>query len=150
MEVWVYDRSGPYAPTRFDIHDEPAGYTMMDEEELGLDTCMKRDVDDHFVNIERDDTGKLTKICLEPNPITRQRAIVCCGTSCFVTKTPGFKDHDCVTKFSWTSARRRPEADLLKLAQQRIVKGVANLVGHLRITIIEEMRSGLTFGTPYF
>lgn len=45
MEVWVFDRSGCYSPGPFDIHQEPerfvrviAGYTMMDEDELGLDT----------------------------------------------------------------------------------------------------------------
>ncbi|RMZ89596.1 hypothetical protein DV736_g3180, partial [Chaetothyriales sp. CBS 134916] len=156
MEAWVFDRSGPYSPGPFDIHDEPerfiqviAGYCMMNEEELGLDTFTERDVDGCFVTLEQDGAESPTKMRLEPLPITHQRAIVCRGTSCFLTRTPGSKGHDCVTKFSWTSDRRRPEADLLRLARQRGVKGIANLIAHRRITDIAELRSGLTFGEPY-
>ncbi|KAH8755101.1 kinase-like domain-containing protein, partial [Diaporthe sp. PMI_573] len=49
----------------------------------------------------------------------------------------------------WTSDRRRPEVDLLRVAHERGVEGIANLVGHRRITSVAEMRSGLTFGEPY-
>ncbi|KAH8753809.1 FunK1 protein kinase, partial [Diaporthe sp. PMI_573] len=156
MEVWIFDRSGLYSPGPFDIHDEPerfiqviTGYTMMNEEELGLDTFTERDVDGRFVTLEQDSTTNPTKLRLEPQPITHQRAIVCRGTSCYLTKTPGSKDHDCVTKFSWTSDRRRPEVDLLRVAHERGVEGIANLVGYRRITSVAEMRSGLTFGEPY-
>lgn len=45
MELWVFDRSGPYSSGEFDIHKEPykficaiAGYLMMNNDELGLDT----------------------------------------------------------------------------------------------------------------
>lgn len=93
MEVWIFDRSGPYSPDLFDIHDEPerfiqvvTGYTMMNDEELGLDTFTERDVDGCFVALEQDSTWNLTKLRLEPHPITHQRAIVCRGTSCFLTK----------------------------------------------------------------
>ena len=43
IELWVFDRSGPYSSGESDIHEEPkkfiraiAGYAMMDDEELGL------------------------------------------------------------------------------------------------------------------
>ena len=156
MEVWVFNRSGPYSSGPFDIHDEPerfiqviTRYSMMNKEELGLDTFMKWDINDYFVTLKQDGADSPTKMRLESDPIAHQRAIVCCGTSCFLTKAPGSNGHDCVTKFSWTSHRRRPEADLLRLARQRGVKGIANLVAHHRITDVAEWRSGLTFGEPY-
>ncbi|KEF50785.1 uncharacterized protein A1O9_13163, partial [Exophiala aquamarina CBS 119918] len=156
MEAWVFDRSGPYSPGPFDIHDEPerfiqviAGYSMMNEEEQGLDTFMERDIDGYFVTLEQDGAESPTKMRLEPHPITRQRAIVCRGTSCFLTRTAGSEGYDCVTKFSWTSDRRRREADLLRLARQRGVKGLARLVAHRRITDVAELRCELTFGDPY-
>lgn len=147
MEVWIFDRSGPYSPGPFDIHDEPerfiqviAGYSMMNEEELGLDTFMERDVDGCFVTLDRNGAESPTKMLLEPRLVTHRRAIVCRGTSCFLTNAPRSKGHDCVTKFSWTSDRRRPEANLLRLARQRGVKGIANLVAHRRITDVAEFR----------
>ncbi|KAH8753314.1 FunK1 protein kinase [Diaporthe sp. PMI_573] len=156
MEVWVFDRSGCYSPGAFDIHEEPerfiqviAGYTMMNEEELGLDICTEQDEDGRFIHIEQDGPGGRKRLRLDSNPITRQRAIVCRGTSCYLTKPSESADWDYVAKFSWTSDRRKPEADLLRLAHERGVEGIAKVIGHRCITGINEMRSGLTFKKPY-
>ena len=53
MRLWVFDRSGPYNSEKFDIHQEPerfvkvlAGYAMMSDAELGLNTFIKRDGND--------------------------------------------------------------------------------------------------------
>ena len=156
MQAWVFDRSGPYSSTAFDIHEEPerfirmiAAYVMMSDEELGLDTFIERDDGDRFITVMEDATGKERRLQLEPVPIAHQRAIVCRGTSCFRARTPSSKDLQYVAKFSWVSDKRRPEADLLRLARERGVKGVAKLFGHHRITSIADMREGLTFGKPY-
>ena len=74
---------------------------------------------------------------------------MCRGTSCFRAKTPSSKNFQYVAKFSWVSDKRRPEADLLRLARERGVEGVARLFGHHQITSIAEVREGLTFGKPY-
>ncbi|PHH74487.1 hypothetical protein CDD82_4907 [Ophiocordyceps australis] len=159
MEVWVFDRSGCYSPGAFNIDEEPrrfiqviAGYTMMSDEEMGLDTFIERDTTESpTILIEQDEAldkdGK--RLRLTAHPFTRQRAIVCRGTACFLTKPPESENWDYVTKFSWTSDQRKPEADLLRLARERGVRGIAELVGHHRITSINEMRSGLTFSKPY-
>lgn len=151
MELWVFDRSGPYSSGEFDIHREPeqfiqaiAGYAMMSDDELGLDTFIKRDGEDRFITITEDVTGEEKRLQLERDPIVIQRAIVCRGTNCYRTK-----DSEHVVKFSWTSDKRPPEAAHLRLARKRGVKGVARLLGHHRITSIEEMRDGLTFPAPY-
>lgn len=156
MQAWVFDRSGPYSSTAFDIHEKPecfirmiAAYVMMSDEELGLDTFIERDDGDRFITVMEDATGKERRLQLEPFPIAHQRAIVCRGTSCFRAKTSGSKDFQYVAKFSWVSDKRRPEADVLKLARERGVEGVAKLFGHHRITSIADMREGLTFGKPY-
>lgn len=156
MEAGILDRSGPYSPGSFDIHENPerfiqviAGYSMVNEEELGLDTFMGREVDGCFVTLEQDDTKSQITVRLDPCSIAHQRAIVCRGASCFLTKTPGSKFDNCVTKFSWTSDQRQPEADLLRAARQKGVKGIANLIAYKRITEIAELRSGLSFGRPH-
>ncbi|KJZ68312.1 hypothetical protein HIM_12297 [Hirsutella minnesotensis 3608] len=156
MEVWMFDRSGCYSPGAFNIHEKPerfiqviAGYTMMNDEELGLDIFTEHDGDGPSIHIEQDEASGKKRLRLESQAFTRQRAIVCRGTSCYLTKPPESEDWSYVAKFSWTSDRRKPEADLLRLARQRGVEGIARLIGHQRITSINEMRSGLSFTKPY-
>ena len=117
---------------------------MMSDEELGLDTFIERNDGDLFITITEDATGKKKRFRLERASLAVQRAIVCWGTTCHRTK-----DLEDVAKFSWTSAKRPPEADLLSLAHQKGVIGVARLLGYRRITSIKEIRSGLTFPAPH-
>ncbi|KAA6409210.1 MAG: hypothetical protein FRX48_06763 [Lasallia pustulata] len=165
MELWVFDRSGPYSSGEFNIHKESeqfiraiAAYAMMSDEELGLDTFAEWDGEDRFITITEDATGKERRLQLESHLmgcrclcrsclcviIDYQRAIVCRGTSCFRASIPSSEDPRYVVKFSWTSDKRRPEADL-RLARERGVEGFVKLFGDHRITSIADMRKGLTF-----
>ncbi|OJD22162.1 hypothetical protein ACJ73_06496 [Blastomyces percursus] len=52
MEAWVFDRSGTYSSGVIDVYEDSrrffqvlVGYTMMSDEELGLDTFITRDED---------------------------------------------------------------------------------------------------------
>ena len=151
MELWVFDRSGPYSSGEFDINEEPekfiraiAGYVMMDDEELGLDTFAELDHTGRFIAISKDATGKENRMQLDEAPFVKQRAVVCRGTTCFRSS-----DKANVVKFSWTSDKRPPEADHLRLAREKGVEGIAKLIGYQRITSISELRSGLTFPSPH-
>ncbi|KAL1977857.1 hypothetical protein VTN31DRAFT_716 [Thermomyces dupontii] len=154
MTTWVFDRSGCYSPDSFDIHKQPerfirviAGYTMMDEEQLGLDIFIERDGDRQFVRVKHE--GKEVRLELQSNPLICQRAIVSRGTVCFLSRKEVSEDWEYVTKFSWTSDRRQPESTLLQRANQKGVEGIARLEGHCSIVSISDMRSGMTFTTPY-
>ena len=151
MELWVFDRSGPYSSGPFDIHKEPekfiraiAGYAMMSDKELGFDTFIEKGDKGQFITIDKDAAGQERKIQLENNPFVVQPAIVCRGTNCWRTH-----DGANVAKFSWTSDKRAPEAELLQLARERGVKGIAQLVGYQHIVSIDELRNGLTFPSPH-
>ena len=151
MELWVFDRSGPYSSGPFDIHDEPekfirvlVGYTLMSDDELGLDSFIKYEGQDKYITIQEDTTGKDVKIQLEQQPMVKHRAIVCRGTTCYRSK-----DGKKVVKLSWPSNLRPPEADHLRRARDSGVTGVATLFGHHDITSVEEMRGGLTFPSPH-
>ncbi|PHH88324.1 hypothetical protein CDD83_7692 [Cordyceps sp. RAO-2017] len=122
---------------------------MMNDEELGLDTFTEQNGNGPSIQIEQDGTSGRKRLPLESQPFTRQRAIVCRGTSCYLTKPPDSEDWSYVAKFSWTSDRRKPEADLLRLARQKGAEGIAELIGHRRMTSLNEMRSGLKFTNPY-
>ncbi|EEQ89759.2 hypothetical protein RJZ56_001748 [Blastomyces dermatitidis] len=158
MELWVTDRSGPYSSGPFDIRRDPKrfframiGYTLMSDEELGLDVFTTLHDDGcRTVSISDADSGR-KQLRLQPKPIAVQSAVVCRGTCCFLANRPGIpnSDGESVVKFSWMSARRRPEVDLLRLAHQRGVKGVAKVIGQGTVTSIAELRDGLSFGEPY-
>ncbi|KAH0492118.1 hypothetical protein TgHK011_007084 [Trichoderma gracile] len=159
MENWIYDRSGPYSGAVFDIHDQPekfiqvmCGYLMMSDEEFGLDTFITQKDQRLFVTmpVEPRTNRRKRKLELDAKPIALQRAIVCRGTTCFRARDVGSTELDTVVKFSWTSSKRPPEADLLTKAHECGVKGLARLVGYCEeVTSISKLREGLVFGTPY-
>ena len=72
--------------------------------------------------ITEDATEEEIILPLKPDLIAYQRAIVRRGSSCFLTVTSGLKDPQYVVKLSWTSDKRPPEADLLRLAHERGVR----------------------------
>lgn len=72
----MFDRSGPYSSTVFDIYKDPerfirtiAVYVIISDEELGLNTFIKRDNGDQFITIVEDATVKERRLQLEPVPI---------------------------------------------------------------------------------
>ena len=145
MQLWVFDRSGAYSSDSFDILQQPdrfiraiTGYALMTDEELGLDTFIKRDGQHPSVTVADAITGEQVTLKLEESPFIIQRAIVSRGTFCYRTA-----DQQHVVKFSWRSDKRRPEADHLKRSQG--VKGIAKLVGSSDVTSVTDWRSGLIF-----
>ncbi|KAM0415913.1 hypothetical protein ACHAPT_013124 [Fusarium lateritium] len=144
MELWIFDRSGPYSSGTFDIHEKPrnfaralVGYATMSDDEMGLDTFIEREATHRHVTLDGTG-GKETRMQLV-KAMVRQHAIVCRGTTCYETKD----GH--VAKFSWASDKRKLEVEQLKLAEERGVEGVARAVAHRQITTIADLREGLEF-----
>lgn len=80
----MFDRSGPSSSGEFDIHKEPkkfisaiVSYSMMNNDELGLDTFIEQKGEDQFVTITDSISGEKKELQLERNPFVKQRAIVC-------------------------------------------------------------------------
>ncbi|KAG6149295.1 hypothetical protein E4U37_006907 [Claviceps purpurea] len=159
LRAWVFDRSGAYSGTKFNIHEDPerffrmlCGYVMMSDDELGLDTFTQlkdgKMVVTLPVNINK---PELTELELRPEPIANQRAIVCRATTCFLAKpsdAPKEAKWDRVVKFSWASSMRSPEAELLNQAEERNIKGIARVVGYQeRIASIGSLRANLQFSS---
>ncbi|KUI69342.1 hypothetical protein VM1G_05061 [Cytospora mali] len=148
MELHVFDRSGTFCAEPFDLYQAPelfirviVGYCAMDDNELGLDTFVKRDGANDVVTITNQVSGKPQTLRLETQPIFRLPAIVGRNTSCYP-----ILDNKGVVKFSWVPDRRSPtEAELLMMANERGVKGIPRLIGYSRVTSTGELRSSLTF-----
>ncbi|KAL6859357.1 hypothetical protein J3F83DRAFT_768986 [Trichoderma novae-zelandiae] len=155
MELWVFDRSGCYSPGAFDIHKHPkrfvqvlAGYIMMSEDDLGLDTFMQLDGGSRFINI-REQGGEVKMLHLFPHLFDHRQALVSRATTCLLAMHPDSNGYELVAKFSWPSSKQRNEGDVLTVAQQRGVEGIVKLAGHCEITTINDMRKGMTFGKRY-
>lgn len=145
MELWIFDRSGPYSSGEFDIHHEPkklalalVAYATMGDYAMGLDSSVEWKKGHRYITAE-DVEGKDKRVELN-DLLVRQRAVVCRGTTCFSTRQG-------VAKFSWHSSKRPSEVKHLKLAQARGVEGVATLVAHRKITSIDDLRAGLEFSS---
>ncbi|KAI0191791.1 serine/threonine-protein kinase Sgk2 [Xylaria flabelliformis] len=150
MELWIFDRSGPYSSGIFDIHEEPdkfarafIGYATMDNNIMGMDTFIQRRNGDSCIVLD-DGTGHNIKLWFE-TAIIRQEAIVCRGTTCYETQ------NNSVAKFSWAPDRRerKSEIEQLQLAAASNVQGIAKVVAYYQITTTKEMREGLVFPKPH-
>ncbi|KAG0131312.1 hypothetical protein HOY82DRAFT_578732 [Tuber indicum] len=137
MQVWVFNRSGPYNSEKFDIHKELerfvkvlAGYALMSDAELGLNTFIKLDGNGKYI-VTRD-----VRISLEDKPIASTKAI-----------RPGSTDSEYVVKFAWPSDNTQREGELLKLAKEIGVTGIAITIdGHP--DTISYLRRAIKFGLP--
>jgi hypothetical protein len=153
VELWVFDRSGLYSCQEFDIHEDPrrfirvmASYTMMSDEELGMDTYIQEDDDGKYIMFKGEAWRRRERLYLEREPIASQRAIVCRGTTCYRAKKKRSKEWEFVVKFSWRAAERPAEGKLLEMAKENKVWGVAEVIGHLDLQAINDVRQGMTLG----
>lgn len=155
MRLWMFDRSGPYSSEKFDIHREPerfvkviAGYALMSDAELGLNTFIKHDENGRYI------VAQYERIFLEDKPIASTKAIVCRGTTCYRGRGSNSTEWGYVVKFAWPSDKRQREGALLKLAKDRRVTGIAEWFSHEKISIdgdpdtIAHLRRDMQFGTP--
>ncbi|KAI9784438.1 MAG: hypothetical protein M1839_002094 [Geoglossum umbratile] len=156
VEMWVYDRSGPYSSAKFSLHEDSghfvkilASFTMMSDEDLGLDTYIQVDAHGPFIMLKQEGKGKEVKLRLYPDPIvTAGISIVSRGTTCYRAKTQSCQDWDFVAKFSWRPDATDKEDKLLRLAEERGVWGVSRLVALQTITSTKNLRRGLVLGKP--
>ncbi|TAQ84872.1 hypothetical protein B7494_g6812 [Chlorociboria aeruginascens] len=152
MRLWLFDRSGAYSSDKFNIHIEPerfvrviAGYALMTDAELGLNTFINRDGNGRYI-VTQD-----MRIYLEDKPIASQKAVVSRGTACYRGRQHGTTEWKYVVKFAWPSGKRHQEGRLLKLAKERGVIGIAQWVHDEEVFIdgvadtIANLRDGLEF-----
>jgi Fungal protein kinase len=155
VELWVFDRSGFYSGEKFDIHKNPqrfiqvmAGYTMMSDEDLGMNTYIKEDEVGKYVMFKGEDTTEEEKLYLQRRPLAFHGSIMCRGTVCYRAKKLDSERWQFVVKFSWRMDRAPEEGNLLRLAKERHVWGVAGLFYHKDLESIVDMRRGMQFGEP--
>jgi hypothetical protein len=144
LELWVFDRSGAYSSEKLDLAQRPAllvqtlaGYTMMRDEESGLNTFVKRlgPGSDSYVTFDQGD-----KLYLRPELIAAPGYIVGLGTTCYAASVSTTGEPDIVIKFSWRADGTHAELRLLERARERNVWGVIRLLGDQDLVSIADLR----------
>ncbi|CCU75438.1 serine/threonine-protein kinase Sgk2 [Blumeria hordei DH14] len=145
LQLWVYDRSGPYSCSYIDIGKSPktlvhvlVTYMLMNDDELGLDPKVKYEGEDMIVHLQVPGSKELRKFTLDPVPISQQKAYLCRGTTCYRAR-----DLSCVVKFSWRNCDGHSEIELLEMADN--ISGMAQILGSLSLVKISKLRDGLRF-----
>ncbi|CAD6500914.1 BgTH12-06618 [Blumeria graminis f. sp. triticale] len=143
LQLWVFDRSGPYSTGFIDIGENPevfvyviTAYMMMSDEELGIDTSVRHERGQTIITVTDANTQEPRTLILEAEPFFAQRAIVSRGTACYRAL-----DGTYVVKISWRAVDRLSEVNLLM--QARDVRGVARLIDSRDDSKISELRKGL-------
>ncbi|CCU78912.1 serine/threonine-protein kinase Sgk2 [Blumeria hordei DH14] len=144
---WIIDRSGAYSSSEINVINDQeklvralSAYTIMSDEELGLDTTICRHDGRTFVKIRPDDLAPERWVEINPEPVTQPETVLSRGNLCFQTMNMKY-----LIKFSWGSGAEQSEIDFLKDA--RAVKGVVDLEWAERIYQVETHRKGLDFST---
>lgn len=151
VTLWVFDRAGAYSCVPFHIRTEPrrflvavAGYAMMSDEELGVDTFIQNDREGKYIML----TSKDDSICERLNLRERVRShpgVVYSGPTCYRAERTGPDAGQVVVKFTWRTEAESPEEDILRKIAERKVWGVVQLFGNQDITSICDLHAGLSF-----
>ncbi|CAD6506424.1 BgTH12-07350, partial [Blumeria graminis f. sp. triticale] len=131
LQLWVYDRSGPYSCSYIDIGKSP-------EKLVHVLPNVKYEGEDMIVHLEVPGSKDIRKFTLDPNPISQQKAYLCRGTSCYKDRTLS-----CVVKFSWRICDGLSEIELLEMADN--IPGMAKILGSANLVKISQLREGLLF-----
>ncbi|KAA8895049.1 hypothetical protein FN846DRAFT_971420 [Sphaerosporella brunnea] len=129
MRCWIWTRSGGIASRRIRLDKTDdlrlfwrifCSYLQMTPQQLGYigEPSSSQTVGKQNFDVDWDDL------------IDRDRAIVSRGTTVWGVRTPEGEAMPLVLKESWRYAERRHEGDLLELARQHNVQGIARHVAH--------------------
>jgi len=155
LELWVFDRSGAFSSGGIDLKEAPyllvqtlTTYTMMNNNELGLNEFMKYDTGQgSYTHVTFD---SLDTFYLRPDPIAAPDYIVGPGTACYTASTSKTRDPSVVIKFSWRKDEEYIELKVLERISQRNVQGVVRLVAARdHLSSIADLRRGLHFPRPF-
>lgn len=157
METWTFDRAGAYSGESFDITKEPhrlrnilAGYMVMKDDELGLNSFLQQDDQGVFVELEDSiPSGGRTRLSVDKDAFVKQDCLIGPGTTCFKAQVPGTSGPKLVVKLCWSEGEGSMERRHLQFANDRDVWGIIRLQGYHDLGDIAHLRQGLRFGQPY-
>ncbi|VDB83524.1 Bgt-20087-2 [Blumeria graminis f. sp. tritici] len=148
IEFWLIDRTGAYSSGFISIENNEqvlvraiCSYLLMSDEEVGLDTTIRKVDGRSIITIDDGEPGLTREIEINPKPIIRSQKLTSCGTTCYRSVDEKF-----LVKYSWHRVHGKSEIDLLKEALQ--VNGVINLVASETIHKLSDVWEDLSAFIP--
>ncbi|CCU76519.1 serine/threonine protein kinase domain protein [Blumeria hordei DH14] len=145
LQLWVFDRSGPYCESIIDVGKSQkklvhvlAAYMLMSDKEHGIDPNIRYEGEKMIIKMEVPGSVELREFVLDFKPLVFQSALVSRGTTVYSSVEKSF-----VVKFSWNICGGTSEVDLLQIAKD--VVGMAMLEGWRDLVPISTLRKGLKF-----
>ena len=140
MRLWHFDRLGNSASHSFNLNEDGyrfvyvmLGYSVMDNEQLGLDPTICRLDGNGFVEIVRNSQSErliLTKV------LRKQAVIVGRATTCWQAYREGdARKQPLIVKDSWQYLERPEEGKLIKEATEAGVKHIARYYHHETVQV---------------
>ncbi|CAD6499393.1 BgTH12-03510 [Blumeria graminis f. sp. triticale] len=131
LQLWVFDRSGPYCESIIDVGKS--------QKKLhGIDPNIRYDGDKIIIKMKVPGSVEMREFVLDSKPLVIQSALVSRGTTVYSSVEKSF-----VVKFSWKICGGTSEVDLLQIAKD--VVGMAKLEGWRDLVQISTLRKGLQF-----
>lgn len=156
MEMWTFDRAGPYSGEAFDITEEPnrfrnilAEYMSMNDDELGMNPLVQEDDHGVFIELKGPTPSSDRKLIFNEHAFVAQRALLGPGTTCFKAGIRNFLGRELVVKFVWRRSEVAVERRLLELANEKNVWGIVELESYGDLGDIAQLRQGLQFDQAY-
>ncbi|OTB04510.1 hypothetical protein M426DRAFT_58388 [Hypoxylon sp. CI-4A] len=154
LRVWVFDRLGGIASTRFDINKDGLrfistilGFLWIKESELGFDSTIVRENKMQYVDIIRDSTRE--RIVIDEF-MGRVRCIAGRATTCWKAHPEGKPSMTLVMKDSWQYPEREEEGELLLEVTRKGVSNVARYYHHETVRLpngdVDDIRHGIRKG----
>ncbi|KAJ3484725.1 hypothetical protein NLG97_g6987 [Lecanicillium saksenae] len=153
LELWVFDRSGAYSSGVLDTTADPnlslrvlAGYGMMNDQNAGMNLCIKTagPGDGNYILL-----NGISKLFLNPKLIAAPHYLVGLGTVCFAASASAVTEPTVVVKFSWRIGALPVEFLMLQRARDRNVWGALRLLECRDLINVADLRQGLHFSKPY-
>ncbi|SZF03906.1 unnamed protein product [Blumeria hordei] len=145
LQLWVFDRSGPYCESIIDVGKSQkklvhvlAAYMLMSDKEHGIDPNIRYEGDKMIINMKIPGSVEMREFVLDSTPLVFQSAVVSRGTTVYSSVEKSY-----VVKFSRKICGGTSEVDLLQIAKD--VVGMAKLEGWRDLVPISTLRKGLKF-----
>ncbi|KAI1088319.1 hypothetical protein F5B19DRAFT_472032 [Rostrohypoxylon terebratum] len=154
FRMWVFDRLGGIASTRFDINKDGLrfvttilGFLWIEGRELGFDSTITTENNIQYINIIRD--GKQERIVID-KLLGRAWCIVGRATTCWKAHPEGNPSMTLVIKDSWQYPERDEEGELLLKVTKKGVLNVARYYHHETIRLpngnVDDIQHGIRKG----
>ncbi|KAI1818599.1 serine/threonine-protein kinase Sgk2 [Poronia punctata] len=122
-------------------------YQRVADQDLGKNNIIETDKGGSYVILDNVVTPSLGKLYLESQSIASREKLVGTGTTCYRARTPDSDRWHYILKFKWRWARKRPEDELLKLAEEKCVWGAVSLHYCKEVESTANLRRSLRWGT---